>query len=95
MAGEITLRGLVLPVGGIKEKILGAYRSGIREIVMPEENEKDLEDILDDVREEMTFHFVKHMDEVLSHTLVRELTPNVAAPTGDPAEQLDSPPLAH
>ncbi len=95
MTGEITLRGHVLPVGGIKEKILGAYRAGIREIVMPEENEKDLEDILDDVREEMTFHFVKHMDEVLSHTLVRELTPNVAAPTGDPAEQLDSPPLAH
>jgi ATP-dependent Lon protease len=95
MTGEITLRGHVLPVGGIKEKILGAYRAGIREIVMPEENEKDLEDILDDVREEMTFHFVKHMDEVLSHTLVRELDVNVAAPTGDPAEQLDSPPLAH
>lgn len=95
MTGEITLRGYVLPVGGIKEKILGAYRAGIREIVMPEENEKDLEEILDDVREEMTFHFVKHMDEVLSHTLVRELHANVTAPTGDPAEQLDSPPLAH
>jgi len=95
MTGEITLRGHVLPVGGIKEKILGAYRSGIREIVMPEENEKDLEDILEDVREEMTFHFVKHMDEVLSHTLVRKLDTNVAAPTGDPAERLDSPPLAH
>lgn len=95
MTGEITLRGHVLPVGGIKEKVLGAYRGGIREIVMPEENEKDLEDILEDVREEMTFHFVKHMDEVLSHTLVRELNANVAAPTGDPAEQLDSPPLAH
>jgi ATP-dependent Lon protease len=95
MTGEITLRGHVLPVGGIKEKILGAYRAGIREIVMPEENEKDLEDILEDVREEMTFHFVKHMDEVLSHTLVRELKANVAAPTGDAAEQLDSPPLAH
>ncbi len=95
MTGEITLRGHVLPVGGIKEKILGAYRAGIREIVMPEENEKDLEDILEDVREEMTFHFVKHMDEVLSYTLVRELDTNVAAPTGDPAERLDSPPLAH
>jgi len=95
MTGEITLRGHVLPVGGIKEKILGAYRAGIREIVMPEENEKDLEDILEEVREEMTFHFVKHMDEVLSHTLVRELNSNVAAPTGDPAERVDSPPLAH
>jgi ATP-dependent Lon protease len=95
MTGEITLRGHVLPVGGVKEKILGAYRAGIREVVMPEENEKDLEDIIEDVREEMTFHFVKHMDEVLSHTLVRELVTNVAAPTGDPAERLDSPPLAH
>ncbi len=95
MTGEITLRGHVLPVGGIKEKILGAYRAGIREIVMPDENEKDLEDILEDVRQEMTFHFVKHMDEVLSHTLVRELDANVAAPTGEPAEQIDSPPLAH
>ncbi len=95
MTGEITLRGHVLPVGGIKEKILGAYRAGIREIVMPEENEKDLEDILEDVREEMTFHFVKHMDEVLAHTLVKELNVDVAAPTGDAAERLDSPPLAH
>jgi ATP-dependent Lon protease len=95
MTGEITLRGHVLPVGGVKEKILAAYRAGIREIVMPEENEKDLEDILEDVREDMTFHFVKHMDEVLSHTLVRELNANVAAPTGDPVERVDSPPLAH
>ena len=95
MTGEITLRGHVLPVGGVKEKVLGAYRAGIREIVLPEENEKDLEDILEDVREEMTFHFVKNMDEVLAHTLVRKLSTDVAAPAGDAAERLDSPPLAH
>ncbi len=95
MTGEITLRGHVLPVGGVKEKILGAYRAGIREIVLPEENEKDLEDILEDVREEMTFYFVKHMDEVLAHTLVKKLNTDVAAPAGDAAERLDSPPLAH
>ncbi|TFG39252.1 MAG: endopeptidase La, partial [Candidatus Aminicenantes bacterium] len=66
MTGEINLRGHVLPVGGVKEKILAAYRACIREVVMPAENEKDLEDILEDVREDMTFHFVEHMDEVLS-----------------------------
>ncbi len=95
MTGEITLRGHVLPVGGVKEKVLGAYRAGIRTIVLPEENEKDLEDILEDVREEMTFIFVKHMDEVLAHTLVKKLNTDVAAPAGDAAERLDSPPLAH
>jgi len=95
MTGEITLRGHVLPVGGLKEKILAAYRAGIREIVMPEENEKDLEDILDDVREEMTFHFVKHMDEVLSHALVDAVESDVSAPAGDAEARVDSPPLPH
>ena len=95
MTGEITLRGHVLPVGGVKEKVLAAYRAGIREVVMPEENEKDLEDILEDVREEMTFHFVKKMEEVLSHTLVQDVDAEVAAAAGDPAERVESPPLAH
>ncbi len=95
MTGEITLRGHVLPVGGVKEKILAAYRAGIHEIVMPDENEKDLEDILEDVREEMTFHFVKHMDEVLSHVLVGSVDSDVATTTGDAGARLDSPPLAH
>jgi len=95
MTGEITLRGHVLPVGGVKEKILAAYRAGIREIVMPEENEKDLEDILEDVREEMTFHFVKHMDEVLSHALVGAVESDVAAQSGDAGARVDSPPLPH
>ena len=94
MTGEITLRGHVLPVGGVKEKILAAYRAGIHEIVMPDENEKDLEDILEDVREEMTFHFVKHMDEVLSHVLVGSVDSDVATTTGDAGARLDSP-LAH
>ena len=95
MTGEITLRGHVLPVGGVKEKVLAAYRAGIREVVMPEENEKDLEDILEDVREEMTFHFVKNMEEVLSHTLVQDVDAEVPAAAGDPAERVESPPLAH
>ncbi len=95
MTGEITLRGHVLPVGGIKEKILAAYRAGIREVVMPAENEKDLEDILDAVREEMTFHFVEHMDQVLAHSLVRSEDAEVAAPTGETEARLDPPSLAH
>jgi ATP-dependent Lon protease len=95
MTGEITLRGHVLPVGGVKEKVLAAYRAGIREIVLPEENEKDLEDILKDVRDEMTFHFVDHMDAVLSRALVGEPDSEVAAAPGDTATGIDSSPLAH
>ncbi|MDR2885131.1 MAG: endopeptidase La [Deferribacteraceae bacterium] len=64
MTGEITLRGKVLPVGGIKEKVLAAHRAGLREIIMPKENEKDLTDIPDDVRKEIQFHFVTNIDEV-------------------------------
>jgi ATP-dependent Lon protease len=95
MTGEITLRGHVLPVGGVKEKVLAAYRAGIREVVMPEENEKDLEDILDDVREEMTFHFVAHMDEVLTHVLVGKVDADVAGTPGDAGARVDPPPIAH
>ena len=55
MTGEITLRGRVLPIGGLKEKVLAAHRAGIRTMILPQENEKDLEDMPDDVRTEMTF----------------------------------------
>ncbi len=95
MTGEITLRGHVLPVGGVKEKILAAYRAGIHEVVMPAENEKDLEDILEDVREDMTFHFVDHIDQVLSHALVGAKDADVAAPAGGSEARLDVPPVAH
>ncbi len=69
MTGEITLRGTVMPVGGIKEKILAALRAGIREIVIPEKNKKDLEDIPDHVKEQITFYFVTTMAEALKITL--------------------------
>jgi ATP-dependent Lon protease len=65
MTGEITLRGKVLPVGGIKEKVLAAFRAGIAEVALPQENEKDLEEIPEEVRGVMTFHLVSHMDELI------------------------------
>jgi ATP-dependent Lon protease len=69
MTGEITLRGSVLPVGGIKEKIIAAHRAGLKTIILPELNEKDLDDIPDDIRNDLTFHFVKDMTDVLKIAL--------------------------
>ena len=69
MTGEITLTGLVLPVGGIKEKVLAARRTGIRSVIIPRENEKDLRELPDNVRAEMEFHPVAHLDEVFSLAL--------------------------
>jgi len=71
MTGEITLTGRVLPVGGIKEKVLAAHRSGIRNVILPEENEADLDDLPKDVRADMTFKLVKHADEVLETALLK------------------------
>jgi ATP-dependent Lon protease len=65
MTGEITLRGKVLPVGGIKDKILAAYRAGIRTIILSSENDKDLDDLPEEIRSEMEFHLVSTMDEVI------------------------------
>ncbi|WP_232695639.1 endopeptidase La [Brevibacillus daliensis] len=70
MTGEITLRGRVLPIGGLKEKVLSAHRAGLTTIIFPKDNEKDLEDIPDSVRDEMTFHAVEHMDEVIKYAFV-------------------------
>ena len=72
MTGEITLRGKVLPVGGIKEKILAAHRAGCKTILLPGENEKDLEDIPENVRQALRFELVESMDEVLAKALVRQ-----------------------
>ncbi|GAA5416260.1 Lon protease 1 [Paraliobacillus ryukyuensis] len=72
MTGEITLRGRVLPIGGLKEKTLSAHRAGITTIIMPKENEKDLEDIPESVKEDLTFIPVEHLDKVLEHALVGE-----------------------
>jgi ATP-dependent Lon protease len=69
MTGEITLRGLVLPIGGLKEKTLAAKRAGIKQVIVPARNEKDLPDIPDEVKNTLKFHFVKNVDEVLEVAL--------------------------
>jgi ATP-dependent Lon protease len=75
MTGEITVRGKVLAIGGLKEKMLAAHRNGIRTLVLPKDNEKDLHDIPETIVKEMTLHFVESADEVLKLALEREVTP--------------------
>ncbi len=70
MTGEITLRGNVLPIGGVKEKVLAAHRAGIKVVILPEENRKDLEDVPEKVRKVMEFHFVSRIEEVLGLALL-------------------------
>jgi ATP-dependent Lon protease len=69
MTGEITLQGRVLPIGGLKQKVLAAHAAGITDVIMPERNRADLEDIPENVREDVTFHPVMSIDEVLSLAL--------------------------
>jgi ATP-dependent Lon protease len=76
MTGEITLRGKVLPIGGVKEKLLAAHRAGIRNVILPRENEKDLQDIPRDILDSLTVELVETMDEVLNAALERPPTPS-------------------
>jgi ATP-dependent Lon protease len=69
MTGEITLRGLVLPIGGVKEKVLAASRAGIKEVILPERNRKDIDDVPEDIRKKLEFHFAKKAEDVLAVTL--------------------------
>jgi len=80
MTGEITLRGKVLPIGGLKEKMMAAHRSGVFEIIFPKDNEKDLADIPENIRGAMKLHPVDNMDEVLRIALERPLVALAAAP---------------
>ena len=72
MTGEITLRGNILPVGGIKEKVLAAHRAGIRRVILPERNRRDAIEIKDEIKKEMEFFFVSHISESIDLTLIRE-----------------------
>jgi ATP-dependent Lon protease len=78
MTGEITLRGRVLPIGGVKEKVLGAHRAGCTHILVPKDNEADLEDLPQDVRDALTFHCVSTLDEALAITLASPAVPGAS-----------------
>jgi len=105
MSGEITLKGKVLPVGGIKEKLLAAHREGIREIILPTDNRPDLKDMPKNIKDNMNMHFVETMDEVLEIALLRPLPkrPKKGKPPGTPEvekegekrDEPQEPPLTH
>jgi ATP-dependent Lon protease len=90
MTGEITLRGKVLPIGGVKEKLLAAHRAGIKTIILPKDNQKDLTDIPANIKDEFTVHLVENMDEVLKIALAYEPTPLLQGQEGVPF----SPPVS-
>ncbi len=86
MTGEITVRGRVLPIGGLKEKVLAAHRQGILEIILPRENERDLNDIPENVRKDMKLHLAFSMDDVLKVALEREIVALPLAPAATASE---------
>jgi ATP-dependent Lon protease len=90
MTGEITLRGRVLPVGGVKEKVLAAYRFGVKTVVLPRENEKDLSEVPADIGSELSFKLVQTMDEVLEHALTEPLP--VRLEKGSAGERIEEAP---
>jgi len=75
MTGEVTLQGLVLPIGGVKQKVLAAHRMGLKEVILPKRNEKDIDDVPQSVREAMTFHLASRVDDVLKHALEPQAKP--------------------
>src|SRR5439155_7734887 len=96
MTGEVTLTGLVLPIGGVKEKVLAARRAGITRVVLPKANEKDLRDVPETVRREMTFHLAETVGDVLAATMAPTATraappafrgPGGHGPGGRPTER--------
>jgi ATP-dependent Lon protease len=86
MTGEITLRGKVLPIGGVKEKVLAAHRAGIKTIIVPKDNEKDLADIPKSVLDVMNMYMVQTMDEVLKIALAEPIPGRIAATAAEAVE---------
>jgi len=91
MTGEITLRGRVLPIGGLKEKLLAAHRGGITTVIIPEENRKDLVDIPKNVTQSLEIHPVRWIDEVLDIALERPLAPASKAESDAPHARDEHP----
>jgi ATP-dependent Lon protease len=92
MTGEITLRGKVLPIGGLKEKLLAAHRIGVTTVILPRENEKDLADVPKNVLEGMQVHLVDHVDEVLKIALLPPDTPKAQVTAGESGDELGTVP---
>jgi ATP-dependent Lon protease len=88
MTGEITLRGRALPIGGVKEKVLGAHRAGITHVIIPKQNEPDLEDVPEEVRRQLVFHPVETLEEVLKVALSPSDADALTAPTAPAAGSL-------
>ena len=80
MTGEVTLQGRVLPIGGVKQKVLAAHRAGLKEVIVPKRNEGDLEDVPEQVREQITFHIAEDVREVLAVALREEVARDRSAP---------------
>jgi ATP-dependent Lon protease len=91
MTGEITLRGKVLPIGGVKEKLLAAHRFGIDTIILPKDNEKDLGELPEEVRDALCVHFVETIDEVLSLALEDSCPTQAATDEGPPLWTTEQP----
>jgi ATP-dependent Lon protease len=91
MTGEITLRGKVLPIGGVKEKLLAAHRVGIRTVILPKDNEKDLADIPQEIQSSLVIHFVEVMDEVLALALERPIEPSERPSVPEVAGKFEAP----
>ncbi len=91
MTGEISLRGKVLPVGGIKEKLLAAHRAGMKEVLMPRENERDLDDVPKEIRDQLKVHLLSRMDEILPLALLPPVEqPPPSIPPADPSADIGS-----
>jgi ATP-dependent Lon protease len=80
MTGEVTLQGRVLPIGGVKQKVLAAHRAGLKEVILPKRNEGDLEDVPEEVRKDVTFHAVETVDEVMALALEPSAEDDQGAP---------------
>ena len=83
MTGEITLRGKVLPIGGVRDKVLAAHRAGMKTVILPEQNRKDVEDVPEAVRKELKIVFAAHMDQVLDTALFKRRSYRKNTRSGD------------